>query len=178
MSGRASRSRLDILSGRAATATRLQRGTVPMGTVWSAVDHLVTLASHGAEPALLAARFGTTGRDPFLRLAARADATDARRMTSALLLSLAADEDLPAALIVDRHDPVLTDVVTALAGTIPGAVLYPRPTGSVIPLRTAAMTLRIARAIGRPDILVLDLRSAEEAGMTPPMSHLQHSRTG
>lgn len=178
MSGGETRSRLDVVSGRASSGALLKGRRGLFGRVWSAADHLVTLTVRGGEPSLLAAQFGTTGRDPFLRLVTQAGVPNARRMISALLLRLATEEDLPAALIVDRHDAILMDVVTQLADTIPGAVLYPRRDETVIPLRTAAMTRRIVRTIGSPDIVVLDLRSTDESVMTPAMSRLRRARAG
>lgn len=166
------------MSGRISSGALLKGRKGLVGKVWSAADHLVTLTARGNEPLLLAAQFGTTGRDPFLRFVTHATVGDARRMISALLLRLATEEDLPAALVVDRHDPVLMDVMTQLAETIPGAVMYPRMGRTVIPLRTAAMMRRIARAIGIPDIVVLDLRSTDESVMTPAMSRLRRVRAG
>lgn len=172
------RSRLDLLHDTAAARAELGKHPGLHGPVWRAADHLVTLTTRDRDRDLLAARFGTTGRDPFLWLAARAETGNARRMVSALLLRLATDEDLPAALIIDRRDPVMIDVIRQLASTIPGAMLYPVNDQTVIPLRTAAMARRISRSIGVPDILVLDLRSTDEAAMTPVMTRLRRARAG
>lgn len=183
MSDRSARSRLELVHGRSharAAWIGWRRGPAEAwtGPVWSAADHLVRLTGPDGEAALLAARFGTTGRDPFLWLATHASPAQARRMTSALLLHLATEEDVPAALIAARHDPVVMDVLTRLAATIPGAVLYPAADGPVIPLRSAAMRRRIAWTVGVPDIAALDLRSTDAAAMTPVMARLRRTRAG
>lgn len=182
MFDRSVRVRLDLVHGRAHARAALAAWTrdhaALQGPIWSAADHLVRLTGPAGDPALLAARFGTTGRDPFLWLAARASAPQIRRMTSALLLRLVTEEDLPAALIVARDDMVLMDVMTQLATTIPGSVLYPAPQNPIIPLRSAAMRRRIARAVGMPDIAALDLRSTDGAVIAPVMARLRHSRAG
>lgn len=172
------RSRLDLVHGMAAARVELVKHPGLRGPVWSSADHLVTLTMRDRDRDLLAARFGTTGRDPFLWLAARAETASARRMISALLLRLATDEDLPAALIVERRDTVMVDVIQQLASTIPGTVLYPVNGRNVIPLRTAAMARRISRTVGVPDMLVLDLRSTDESVMTPVMTRLRRARAG
>lgn len=195
-----SRPRLEVIHGRAAIRGAFgPRGAIPapMGhdpnLVWSRTDHLVMELDRttGAARALLGARFGTTGRDPFLLLDAQAsdpvsDRT-CRHMVAALLLRLAALEDLPAALVAHAHNLPLARAFRSVAASITDAALYPIPDSTVIPLRTAAMTQRISRTIGvpswsgygvnTPNLVTLDLRSTFEDDMVPVLNKLFRQRS-
>ncbi len=170
------RPRVEVMHGRSATRAMMKAWPELAGPVWHFADHIAIMADRSDRPALLAARFNTTGRDPFLHLAARAEPAQARRLVSALLLRLAMMEDLPAALMIEQDDIVLADVLAEVRDSIQGATLYPGIGGNVIPLRSAAMTRRIARAVGMGDIVTLDLRSVDETAMTPACNRLYRAR--
>lgn len=193
------RPRLEVIHGRAA----IRGALAPRGPnharpdhdphmVWSRTDHLVMELDRtsGTHKALLAARYGTTGRDPFLLLDTQADAPiterTGRHMVAALLLRLAALEDLPAALVTHADNAALARAFRSIAASIADAVLYPIPDSTVIPLRSAAMTHRIARTIGipawsgqqarTPALVTLDLRSAFEDDLIPVLNKLFRQR--
>lgn len=170
------RPRVEVMHGRSASRAAMKAWPELVGPVWHFADHLAIAADMTDRPALLAARFNTTGRDPFLHLVARADPAQARRLVSALLLRLAMMEDLPAALVIERDDMVLAEVLAEVRDKLPGAILYPGIDGNVIPLRSAAMTRRIARAVGMPDIATLDLRAVDETIMAPACNRLYRAR--
>ena len=108
-------------------------------------------------------------------------------MVAALLLRLAALEDLPAALVTHADNVALARAFQTVAASIGDAVLYPIPDSTVIPLRSAAMTHRIARAIGvpawsgqaanAPNLVTLDLRSTFEDDLIPVLNKLFRQRS-
>ena len=199
-----SRTRLEVIHGRAAIRAVFDGADavpMPMGRdgalVWRRTDHLVVRRDPVGGRMLLAARYGTTGRDPFLLLddlavsdsmtSGETDEQTCRHMVAALLLRLAALEDLPAALVTHADNVVLARAFQALAGSVADTVLYPIPDSSVIPLRSAAMAHRIARAIGvpawsgkgpsAPNLMTLDLRATFEDDMLPVLSKLFRQRS-
>jgi hypothetical protein len=191
-----SRPRLEVLHGHPAIRGMLGTIPTPMGydphLIWTRTDHLVIERDRtaGTHKALLAARYGTTGRDPFLLLDARAGEAiterTCRHMVAALLLRLAALEDLPAALVTHAENTPLAGAFQSIAASITDAAIYPIPESTVIPLRSAAMTQRIARTIGvpawsgfggnTPALVTLDLRSTFEDDLIPVLNKLFRQR--
>lgn len=190
------RPRLEVLHGH--PAIRGVFGTIPTPVgydphlVWTRTDHLVIEVDRatGTRRSLLAARYGTTGRDPFLLLDAQAEEAiterTCRHMVAALLLRLAVLEDLPAALVTHAENTPLASAFQSIAASITDAAIYPIPDSTVIPLRSAAMTQRIARTIGvpawsgfgvnTPALVTLDLRSTFEDDLIPVLNRLFRQR--
>jgi hypothetical protein len=189
MAARVGRLRLEVVHGqgaiRAALSTRAG-DEERRGLAWRAPDHLVISRRPGTkqDAALLVARFGTTGRDPFLLLDAVAlDATTeaelarvCRHMITALLLRLSVLDDMPASLVAPGWHTALGVALCDLAGAIPGAARYPAADPGIIPLRSAAMTRRIARGVGIAGLLALDLRSTEETELHAAVARLFRAR--
>lgn len=217
-----SRIRLEVIHGRAAIRGALaDRVSIPTtlgrdgAMVWRRADHLAIRAERmkGGRLSLLAARFGTTGRDPFLLLddavipagGDRALGTSKSasegagepaclHMVAALLLRLVALEDQPAALVTHTENVSLVRALRTVAAALPAAMQYPIPDSTVIRLRTAAMTHRIARTIGvpawterlwteglanrpaAPNLVTLDLRSVHEEELVPVLNRLFRAR--
>lgn len=101
-----------------------------------------------------------------------------RRMLAGLLMRLLAHEELPAAIVARTSSTALCAAMRELGLKYDGVRFFPAPDTNVLPMATAALAQRIARAIAmRPHdgrrfdatgfapagFVMLDLREADEA---------------
>lgn len=187
-------------------------GLVGAGLVGNGHLVLATERSSGREQGILIAGDRETTMEPFLLLdtipaaAAPEDPAILRRMIAVAILRMTGLGQMPGVVATRTHIPALCHALRDLGRRITPAVFHPEPgNNNIIPLTTAALAHRVARAVKEPPrfdataamlttganrrkrrddtaacvtsmLAVLDLRAADETSVVEGARWLYRSR--
>jgi hypothetical protein len=155
------------------------------------VNHIVLAATRptGQHRGFLVAHDGATGLEPFLLLDVSLTATPQeadvvlRRMLGLAVLRMVGFGQSPGVLVARTRQPALCQALRDLARHVPAAAFHPDPASNIVPLATATLAQRVARAAGEPGrflgnagLAVLDLRAAPEPALIDGARWLYRAR--